>query len=210
MNQLEASSKCDVCGLDTPHGHTEFDTLQERFARKSFEARYSNTVTSSWDGDTSTSVPMRINRDLASSYHGVENNRRWYTYINAWYDAWKHFSELQRHASQSDAAVEAPHAFKEMLGVPVRCSHCGELKGHVLHSQSDTGGEVKPQCICAECEDVRKDAARYRWLRSRGAPDRITVETLDINGHGSFFLGGDSLDSAVDQCSAANGGTEHD
>lgn len=33
--------------------------------------------------------------------------------------------------------VNAPHEFREMFGVPVRCSACGELKGHALHSQSD-------------------------------------------------------------------------
>jgi hypothetical protein len=67
----EGTSKCDVCGHDKPHGHTEFDVVQERFALKSFESRYSNTVTSSWDGDTSTIVPQRTSRDIAAGYHGV-------------------------------------------------------------------------------------------------------------------------------------------
>lgn len=101
MNQPEASSKCDVCGQDTPHGHADFDVLQERFARNSFEARYSKTVTSVWDGDTSTIVPQRTSRDISAGYHGVENNRRWQTYVSAYYDAWKHFSELQRHSQAS-------------------------------------------------------------------------------------------------------------
>jgi hypothetical protein len=87
---------CDVCGRDTPHGHGEFDVLQERFVRPAFEKRYTELITSSWDGDTSIHVPQRTSRDLAAGYHGETNNRRWYTYVNAWWDAWEYFKERFR------------------------------------------------------------------------------------------------------------------
>jgi len=96
MSDPVASSKCDVCGLDYPHGHTEFDVIQQRYARKAFEERYTNVVTSSWDGDTSSISPRRAGPRPEDGYLGYEDNRRWQTYVNAWLDAWKHFSAIQR------------------------------------------------------------------------------------------------------------------
>jgi hypothetical protein len=82
---------CDVCGYDNPHSHLEFDVIAQRFARKAFEKRYTEVVTSSWDGDRSKIVPQVRGPRPEDGYWGEEHNRRWQIYVGAWHDAWEHF-----------------------------------------------------------------------------------------------------------------------
>ena len=91
MGEPVGTYKCDVCGLDTPHGHSEFDVIQQRYARKSFQKLYPNAT-------------VRGPR-LEDQYLTSEDSRRWGTYATAWLDAWKHFSEIQR-CSQASGGSE--------------------------------------------------------------------------------------------------------
>lgn len=54
------------------------------------------------------------------------------------------------------------------------------------------------KCICAECEDLRRDAARYRWLRHDNAyrPEELLVR------------GGEDLDSLCDEGIASDRSAE--
>jgi hexokinase len=47
-------------------------------------------------------------------------------------------------------------------------------------------------------EVLRRDAARYRYLRSRTPSDSITVEALE-HSNGLCHLAGNDLDAVVDQ-----------
>src|ERR1700728_3755082 len=90
MTELIGTFTCDVCGVATPHSHSEFDVLQQRYARPAFEKRYTRVVTSPWDGDASNIGPQKLGPRPEDGYWGQEDDRRWRTYVNAWWDAWKH------------------------------------------------------------------------------------------------------------------------
>lgn len=92
---LKGTFTCDVCGYDKPHSHDEFDVVQQRFARKAFEERYTTTTTDS-DNLACKHVPQRCGPRPDQGYFGEEDNRRWKTYVGAWYDAWKHFTDGKR------------------------------------------------------------------------------------------------------------------
>lgn len=94
QREPEGTFMCDVCGYGKPHSHEEFDVVQQRFARKAFEERYTTTSVSAWDGDKHTSVPQRRGPEVSAGYWCTEDNRRWGTYVSGWHDAWKHFTEL--------------------------------------------------------------------------------------------------------------------
>lgn len=91
LPEPQGTFTCDVCGYDKPHSHSEFDVIQQRFVCKAFEERYTETVTSSWDGDVTKLVPQRRGVRPEDGYWGEEHNRKWHTYVCAWLDAWKHF-----------------------------------------------------------------------------------------------------------------------
>lgn len=120
MAEPEGTFTCDVCGSDKPHSHHDFDVVQERFARKAFEERYTTTSTSSWDGDTHVSAPQRRSPEVSAGYWGEENNRRWHTYVSAWYDAWKRYDDelkgvRQINSLQAEALAEERDMNRKLL-----------------------------------------------------------------------------------------------
>lgn len=72
MNQPEASSKCDVCGQDTPHGHTEFDVLQEQNNRRLDRHDVTKQEAESPKVDNERSEPASGSDDESGSIQSIE------------------------------------------------------------------------------------------------------------------------------------------
>jgi hypothetical protein len=102
---------CDVCGQDTPHGHAEFDVIQQRYARPAFEKRHTE-----YDPDSeelvATFKPQKRGPAVCDGYYNGDLNRLWHHYTGAWLDAWEHFkAQIKTLEAERDALkdhVEKP------------------------------------------------------------------------------------------------------
>jgi len=87
-NEANGTFRCDICGRDWPHHHSDTEVETERFARAAFEAAESHTSPDS-DGQMRTVKPLSMGDGPAKQYWPTATQRRWVSYVDGWVDCMK-------------------------------------------------------------------------------------------------------------------------
>lgn len=91
------TSRCDVCGIETPHSHSPWEVEQERHTRPAFEELLAYHTTDS-DGHPRTIKPHRA-IGPHSRYTTMLDTKlpdKWFWFSAGWYEAWKRGSGVTK------------------------------------------------------------------------------------------------------------------